>query len=94
MNLNPLSEHARAELANITAKPVPRQAVNPGVANRLLREDLVIEAMMPSPFKTHGGRRIAHLVVTNAGRERLGLLADDGVIAGTNRTTSGAIGQP
>jgi len=62
-----LSEHARAELRVIADKPVPRQAVNPGVANRLLREALVESVMLPSPFKTHRGRSIEHLRATDAG---------------------------
>ena len=69
---HPLSEHAKAELANMqSGGPVPRVAVNPGVANRLLREALVEEAMLPSPFKTHNGRPIAHLRITAAGRAAL-----------------------
>lgn len=38
---HPPSEHALAELRDIARSPVPRLAVNPGVANRLEREDLV-----------------------------------------------------
>lgn len=75
---HPLTEHARAELLDIAAKPVPRQAVNPGVANRLLRECLVAEVMLRSPFKTHKGKSIAHLRITADGRERLGLPPEHG----------------
>lgn len=50
-NTHPLSEHARAELRAIAEKPVPRRTVNPGVANRLVREALVEDVMLPSPYK-------------------------------------------
>jgi len=70
---HPLTDHAREQLLDIAAKPVPRQDVNPGVANRLLRECLVSEVMLTSPFKTHKGKSIAHLQITTDGRERLGL---------------------
>jgi hypothetical protein len=65
---HPLTAHALAELKDIAAKPVPRQAVNPGVANRLLRGELVESVMLPSPFRTHGGRTIEHLRITDTGR--------------------------
>jgi len=68
---HPLSAHAIAELKDIASKPVPRSAVNPGVANRLLRESLVAEVQLPSPFKTHKGAAIAHLQITAAGRDRI-----------------------
>ena len=70
---HPLTEHALAELRDIANRPVPRQAVNPGVANRLLREHLVAEVMLPSPFQTHKGKSIAHLQITADGRARLGV---------------------
>ena len=69
---HPLSDHAREELRNIAAKPVPSQAVNPGVANRLLRECLVSEVQIVSPFKLHKGRSIAHLQITADGRAIVG----------------------
>lgn len=75
---HPLSEHARNELADIAIRPVPRQSVNPGVVDRLMREGLVAEVMLMSPFKTHKGRSIPHLMVTSAGRERLGLTPPHG----------------
>lgn len=72
---HPLSEHAIGELRDIAAAPVPRQAVNPGVANRLLREELVEQVQLPSPFKSHHGRHgkgtCIHLRITDAGREAL-----------------------
>lgn len=58
---HPLSRHAMAVLEKLEAGPVPRQSINPGVCNRLLREQLVEEVQLPSPFKTHRGRLIPHL---------------------------------
>lgn len=65
---HPISAHALAELRHINREPVPSSAVNPGVHNRLLREELVKVVMLPSPFVTHKGRRVAHLEITDAGR--------------------------
>lgn len=68
INTHPLSAHALAELRDLVNKPCPRQAVNPGVANRLLREALVESVMLPSPFRTHAGQPLEHLRITDAGR--------------------------
>jgi hypothetical protein len=65
---HPLSEHARAELRALVDAPIPCAGVNPGVANRLLREGLVEIVQLPSPFKTHRGRAIDHLRITDEGR--------------------------
>lgn len=70
---HPLTAHALAELRDLAAKPCPRQAVNPGVANRLLREALVESVMFPSPFRTHAGKLLEHLSITDAGRRAAGL---------------------
>ena len=64
---HPLSAHDLAELRHIDRSPVPQCAVNPGVVNRLKREELVEIVMLPSPFKTHKGRKIAHLEITEEG---------------------------
>lgn len=67
--MNPLSEHARAILRDIARSPVPRRAINPGVADRFYREGLTECVMMPSPYKTHRrGAKIDFLVITEAGR--------------------------
>lgn len=76
-NSHPLSAHAIAELKDIAVAPVPRCGVNPGVANRLLREALVESAPKRSPFKTHKGGNIEHLVLTQAGMDRLYEIALD-----------------
>ena len=69
---HPLSAHALAELRNIQTRPEPRIGVNPGVVNRLLREDLVELVQLPSPFKSHRGGVTEHLRITEAGRKVLG----------------------
>lgn len=68
---HPLSEHALAELQDIASAPVPRVAVNPGVANRLLSEALVEAVQLPNPFKAHKGGNCEHLRITDAGRAAL-----------------------
>ena len=73
---HPLSPFALETLATIARKPVPKQEVNPGVVNRLMREALVKLVPLPSPYKKHKGGNIAHLQVTGAGLlilARLGL---------------------
>lgn len=69
--MRPLSAHALAELRDIAASPVPAVSVNAGVVARLLREGLVIIMQLRSPFRTHKGKLIAHLEITDAGRQRL-----------------------
>jgi hypothetical protein len=71
---HPLSAHAIDELRNIARSPEPIVGINPGVINRLMRENLVEIVQLPSPFKTHKGRPVGHLRITNAGRERLATL--------------------
>lgn len=68
MNLSP---HAAAELRDIASKPLPCQAVNPGVVAKLTREGLARIVQLPSPFATHKGRTIEHLEATDEGRRYL-----------------------
>lgn len=68
---HPLSAHALHVLRWIAGAPQPRQEVNPGVADRFEREDLVSEVLLPSPYKTHHGKPIRHLAITPAGRAAL-----------------------
>ena len=56
-----------AALADVARAPRPRQELNPGVANRLLRGALVESVDLPSPFASHKGRAIEHLRITAAG---------------------------
>lgn len=68
---HPLSEHAREELRNLAKNPIPTVGINPGVVNRLLRENLAEVVQLPSPFKAHKGGNCAHLQITEAGRAAL-----------------------
>jgi len=68
---HPLTPAGLNALRDVAAKPTPRQELNPGVANRLLREALVESVELPSPYATHKGRSIEHLQATAAGVARL-----------------------
>lgn len=68
---HPLSDFALEVLRDLAREPIPRSSVNPGVANRLLRESLVETVDLKSPFVTHKGRFIEHLQITPAGRAAL-----------------------
>jgi hypothetical protein len=65
---HPLSEHARQLLAEIANTPLAAHAVNPGVTNRLLRENAVELVSMASPFKSHKGGKCQFLCITDIGR--------------------------
>lgn len=67
---HPLSAHALGELRRVVARPVPRSQINAGVIDRLMREDLVVIENLASPFPSHHGRKIAHVLATLAGAER------------------------
>jgi len=64
---HPLTAHALEALSILAVKPRPYQEFNPGIKNRLFRENLVEEVMLPSPYATHKGRDIAHMKITDAG---------------------------
>lgn len=66
--LKPASIEALRRLAQ---GPLPRQELNPGVANRLERQALVEAVDLPSPYATHGGKKIQHLRASPAGIEVL-----------------------
>jgi hypothetical protein len=68
---HPLTPHALSVLKRLLSGPEPQQSINPGVVNRLMREDLVTIAKRPSPFATHKNRPIDHLEITDAGRAAL-----------------------
>jgi hypothetical protein len=68
---HPLTKHALSVLAMIARDPTPRQTVNPGVVDRLSRENLVADALLPSPYAIHKGGDIRFLRITDAGRARL-----------------------
>jgi hypothetical protein len=68
---HPLTDFAKKALGQIAKHPVPRQEVNPGVVNRLLRECLVESIELPSPYQKHKGGGIEFLKITKAGVDRL-----------------------
>ena len=65
---HPLSTFALGVLRDLIGTPKPRQEVNPGVVDRLMRESLVEIVDLPSPYKAHKGGACAHLQITDAGR--------------------------
>lgn len=56
----PLSPHALGALARLGRRPLPCSEINPGVADRLMREGLIEQVELPSPFASHKGKRIGH----------------------------------
>ncbi len=69
---HPLSAHALYVLRHLALRSEPRQELNPGVANRLLREGLVESFQATSPYATHAGKEIEHFRITDAGRAAIG----------------------
>lgn len=65
-----LSDHAQDCLALLCRYDLPRQNLNPGVINRLLRENLIEIVSLPSPFAGQKGKPIDHARITEAGRAR------------------------
>lgn len=70
-NTHTLSAHAIQELKNINEHPLPRSTVNPGVVDRLMRENLIEVAQFSSPFKVHKSANIDFLYITTEGKARL-----------------------
>lgn len=70
-NTHALTPHALSVLRDIARRPVPASEVNPGVRNRFDREGLVAWTKRPSPFKTHRGKMIDYLELSDAGRDAL-----------------------
>jgi len=68
--MTPLSPLALATLRRALRAPVPRSEINPGVVDRLHREGLVTVEDFTSPFPSHHGRKIPHVLATLAGAER------------------------
>ena len=67
----PLTEHALSVLQGIAKAPLARLLVNPGVSTRLLRDGLVEDVLMPSPFKSDKGKPCSHLRLTASGMQLL-----------------------
>lgn len=70
---HPLTSHSLGVLRDLVRSPMPRQEINPGVANRLLREQLVESVDLPSPYASHKGRAIEHLRASAVGIARAAL---------------------
>jgi hypothetical protein len=72
---HPLTEHGRAALVRLLQGPMPAQEINAGVVNRLTRgassEWLARTVWLPSPYKSHKGKTIIHLEITDAGKRAL-----------------------
>jgi hypothetical protein len=68
---HPLSDHAKEVLRKLQNGPIPRGSLNPGVANRLEREDLVRTIWKQSPFDRRKGT-IRFLEITDAGHAAVG----------------------
>lgn len=68
-----LSEHAKGVLQMLRDGPRPRREFNPGVVNRLLRNDIVETVDLPSPYKTHKGGNCEHLRITPFGQKLIEL---------------------
>lgn len=65
-----LSTHALTALRRAVRAPVPRSDLNPGVVALLRREGLVTVEDLQSPFPSHHGRKIPHVLATLAGAEQ------------------------
>jgi len=68
---HPLTEHAWLVLVRLQRDPLPTQEINPGVVNRLLREDFIEIQQRTSPYAVHQGAKIGTAVITKAGLELL-----------------------
>ncbi len=68
---HPLSSAGFATLRSLRHRLIPTQEVNPGLVNRLMRDNLVEIVEHPSPYATHRGKSISHLRITEAGRQRV-----------------------
>jgi hypothetical protein len=73
-----LSAYELAELSHVARNPTPTCSLSPRVVDRLTRQGLAEVVSLPSPFRSHNGRRIPHLKATEAGRVRAGLSAEAG----------------
>ena len=67
---HPLTIHSQRVLAQIAKAPIASLLVNPGVRDRLLRENLVEIVQLLSPYKKHKGGTCPHLQITDIGRVR------------------------
>ena len=63
-----LSADAKGVLLDVAYSPLPTQAMNPDVLDRLLRDALIEITWRPSPYTTHDGKKIQFAQITDAGR--------------------------
>lgn len=70
---HPLTRHAYEALERMTVAPVPSQAINAGVSNRLEREALGEWVDLPNPYPSSQRRQpvCPHMRITDAGRQAL-----------------------
>lgn len=68
---HPLTDKALLALRQLKYEPIASQEFNPGITNRLLREHLVEQVQLPSPYASHKGKNIEHLRITGAGRKAI-----------------------
>jgi len=70
--IHPLSDFALGVLGMLKNKPMPKQAINPGVVARLLDEGLIELRSLPSPYKKHSKFiKVNFAHITEAGLKRL-----------------------
>lgn len=68
---HPLTDFAWGILTSVSWAPRPYSEINAGVIDRLTHENLVEIVDLPSPFKTHKGKLIRFIRITEDGRRRL-----------------------
>ena len=68
---HPLSKHARDVLHALVGTWHTPNEINPGVIDRLQREDLILWKDLPSPYKKHKGKKIPHLKASAEGIKKL-----------------------
>ena len=73
---HPLTKHAKDVLRYLADGPCPAQVINPGVINRLEREDLAERYLYQTPYPMGVKGKINWLRITEAGRERLASLTE------------------
>jgi len=68
---HPLKPATYEAMASLKSGPKPRNTINNGSIDRLLREALIDSVWLPSPFKTHKGSKIEFVQLTQAGLDAL-----------------------
>jgi hypothetical protein len=68
---HPLTAIALGVLCESARGPVLKRGVNPGIVDRLTREDLVELIELPSPWAAKGKKEAWHLRILEPGRARI-----------------------